>query len=661
MLSDDLLENALAYASLGYAVFPCVPGTKAPLTENGFKNATTDAAQIETWWTENPHANIGLPTDGLVVIDVDGSENAWLKGDARMMELWRGPVGHTPRGGLHHIFRQPAGKTWRNSASEIADNVDTRANGGYILVAPSIVKGASYTWHDDQTLYIQREQIPEPPAWLIELLNDLDRPKTSTPTKDGNDLPERQRNVSLSRLAGVMRRAGMTAAEILAAITQTNRDRCKPPLGQDEVNAIAASISRYEPDQIEVALIEDHYAQNMQAPDRTLFSTAVALSKVHPVLCAPIINGLLREGETMNIIAAPKMGKSWIVLDLALSLATGRDWLGFKTSAGRTLLLDNELHPETFSDRFRRVASSCGLSDEQISDSFCVRMLRGQLEGLDKMESYFNALPENYFKVIILDAFYRFLPKGMNENDNGAMADVYNTIDRVARRLKCAFVLIHHTTKGLQNEKSVTDVGAGGGAQSRAADCHLILRQHKEPNCISVDAVTRSWAPPEPFVIRQEFPLWRRDGSLQPDDLKKQVPKLKDAHVNTAGICGDKKQPAAAMSVEDFVSKFCGEAPRRKEHLVDEAVEAGVAPKTANDLLVRAERKGLIFAWTVARRVSFSTIQQPPAPTANEKRAAILADLRINPQSAAIIADKHNVTRQYVHKLKQELNTPEIP
>src|SRR5690606_34090622 len=47
----------------------------------------------------------------------------------------------------------------------------------------------------------------------------------------------------------------------------------------------------------------------------------------HPELRRPIIHNLLRQGETANLIAPSKVGKSWLVTDLALSLATGTPWL----------------------------------------------------------------------------------------------------------------------------------------------------------------------------------------------------------------------------------------------------------------------------------------------------------------------------------------------
>jgi hypothetical protein len=51
---DELLTAALRYAELGYRVFPCVPGTKAPLTEHGFHDASAEPEQIERWWAQHP-------------------------------------------------------------------------------------------------------------------------------------------------------------------------------------------------------------------------------------------------------------------------------------------------------------------------------------------------------------------------------------------------------------------------------------------------------------------------------------------------------------------------------------------------------------------------------------------------------------------------------
>jgi len=70
----SLAQAAAAYAAAGVAVFPCVPGTKRPLTRHGFTEASADPQRIARWWRRWPEANIGVPTgrpDGFDVLDVD--------------------------------------------------------------------------------------------------------------------------------------------------------------------------------------------------------------------------------------------------------------------------------------------------------------------------------------------------------------------------------------------------------------------------------------------------------------------------------------------------------------------------------------------------------------------------------------------------------------
>ncbi len=168
------LEVALEYAALGYKVFPCKAGQKIPATKNGRNDATTNPEQIEAWWKAWPEANIGLATDGLMVIDIDGPENPWPENPDDAIALASAPTSCTPSGGKHHVFRQPEGKAYRSTAGRLAKAVDTRADGGYIVVPPSrLADGGQYAWIEGLELDQALEDLPEPPAWLLAQLDAL--------------------------------------------------------------------------------------------------------------------------------------------------------------------------------------------------------------------------------------------------------------------------------------------------------------------------------------------------------------------------------------------------------------------------------------------------------------------------------------------------------
>ena len=82
------------------------------------------------------------------------------------------------------------------------------------------------------------------------------------------------------------------------------------------------------------------------------------LKKRFPVMRPVLIDGFLRIGETMNIIAAPKTGKSWLVTQLCVCVASGTDWFGHVCTPGRVLIIDNELHEETSANRIPLVVEA---------------------------------------------------------------------------------------------------------------------------------------------------------------------------------------------------------------------------------------------------------------------------------------------------------------
>lgn len=342
------------------------------------------------------------------------------------------------------------------------------------------------------------------------------------------------------------------------------------------------------------------------APVPTLEPVSVrTLVGKYPELRPPILHGLLREGETMNLISAPKVGKSWLVTDLALSIATGRDWLGqFQCERGDVLILDNELHGETSAHRIPKVAAARGIPIDAYADRIWVQNLRGHLQDVCTLGAYFQTLKPGRFKVIIMDAFYRFMPRDMDENDNGTMASLYNQIDRYADLLRCSFVLIHHTTKGNQSGKSVTDVGAGAGSQSRATDTHLVLRPHEEEDAFVLDAAVRSWPPCTPRCLRWSFPVWSPADDLDPTQLRADKPRKKAEEL---------PDPDAGWDAKRFASTFIKETPQPRDLILLTAEEAGLSARQAVKFLRQAEALGVVYRWQGNRnqQTQFSSIPNP--------------------------------------------------
>ena len=138
--SSRLLAAALEYADRGWPVFPCKLDKK-PYTSHGFKEATTDSEQIETWWAQWPEASIGIPTGAqtFLVLDVDprhGGHVSLAQLEQRHGELPLTRLVQTGGGGRQYYFQWP-GVLIRNSAGELGAGLDVRGDGGYVIAPPS--------------------------------------------------------------------------------------------------------------------------------------------------------------------------------------------------------------------------------------------------------------------------------------------------------------------------------------------------------------------------------------------------------------------------------------------------------------------------------------------------------------------------------------------
>jgi len=446
-MDTSLLDAALRYAELGYAVFPCRVGAKQPLVPHGFQDATRDAAQIQAWWTRWPDANVAIAAAGLVVVDIDPQGNGWPHDPERAAQLAAaGAVSLTPRGGRHYVFRRPPGKAWRCSTGQLALGVDLRTDGGYFLVPPSRTADGVYRWVPGLELDTPADGLPEPPAWLTARLDgtgDL----ASAP--GGLAIAEGQRNNALARLAGTMRRASMTHAEILAALRKVNTDRCRPPLPEREVERIAASVARYEPDQAVAILIHGLDAAPAQlAGVRFAGITSAELAAAEYTL-EYLIDGLLVRGQP-GIIAGPKKTlKTNLSIDLALSLAEGSMFLGrFNVPAAvRVGVMSGESGAATIQETALRIAAAKGRPLAEYEKAiWCFDV--PQLGHAQHMAALADFIAEHKLEVLILDPTYlMMLGLGDDAGNLFVVGRFLKSLGELAQSTGCTPLLCHHLRK----------------------------------------------------------------------------------------------------------------------------------------------------------------------------------------------------------------------
>ena len=129
---------------------PLAEDSKVPIADSsGFREATTDHGQIAGWWKGHPDRNIGVATGerSFDVLDIDKGKGGKPSGFKALNELQRAGLipqyrsaVETPGGGLHLIYKG----TGQRSSRLPDHSIDLRAEGGYVVVAPSKVDGRPY-------------------------------------------------------------------------------------------------------------------------------------------------------------------------------------------------------------------------------------------------------------------------------------------------------------------------------------------------------------------------------------------------------------------------------------------------------------------------------------------------------------------------------------
>lgn len=192
--ANDLFRECQRLIRLGQPVFPCRSTSvkaKAPMTTNGWKDATKDIKQVKSWWQRHGTASIGIPTGILWdVLDVDvkdGSDGRVHLPYLQSLGLLNGcqRLVRTPSGGWHLYFN--ATPTLTNKARGATLGLDVRAKGGYVLAPPSYLTDAVNSAGETYSGHYEEQEAPvggntDPLYWdlIVSALQPIN-PTTNQP------------------------------------------------------------------------------------------------------------------------------------------------------------------------------------------------------------------------------------------------------------------------------------------------------------------------------------------------------------------------------------------------------------------------------------------------------------------------------------------------
>ena len=186
------------------------------------------------------------------------------------------------------------------------------------------------------------------------------------------------------------------------------------------------------------------------------------------------VKGMIPEGETV-IAAPPKTGKSWLMLDMCLKVAEGKNFLGFETTKSDALYLALE-----DGDNFEQERLNIVLNGKEAPKNFhfvfsnVMPMNEGFLLQLEELLKQFPNV-----KIVVIDTL-QFIKYRQGKSESAYETD-YRTgrdLKEFAEKKSIAIVVVTHTTKMRYIDDDMANVSGTNGVTG-AADAVIVLGKEK--------------------------------------------------------------------------------------------------------------------------------------------------------------------------------------
>ena len=230
-----------------------------------------------------------------------------------------------------------------------------------------------------------------------------------------------------------------------------------------------------------------------------------------------VIDGVLYRAGKMIVGGTSKGRKTWSLMDLAASVATGGEWWGRQCNLGDVLYINFELQEFNFRQRMEAILKARKVKD---ASRIHVLNLRGQAADMTVLRPILErAIESRDFSLLIFDPIYKLIGS-RSENDAGDMADLMNEFEALAVDSGSALVFAHHFAKGAQGGKFAIDRMSGSGVLSRDPDAIMILSDHEEEDAYVCEATLRCFPAIPPFGLRWDYPQLKPCDDLDVEGIR---------------------------------------------------------------------------------------------------------------------------------------------
>jgi hypothetical protein len=204
-------------------------------------------------------------------------------------------------------------------------------------------------------------------------------------------------------------------------------------------------------------------------PLRPGLHSAAELQHIYFAPIKYVVQRFIAEGCTI-LAGRPKLGKSWLMLDAGLAVATGGTCFGGECEQGEVLYLALEDNHRRMQERIRKLLGS---DETWPSDFFYdVNWDRADRGGVTRIRNWLKGAGKP--RLVVVDVLAKFRSASGNENSYEADYGAVSELQTLASEFNVAIVIVHHIRKAGSDLDPFEKVSGTMGLTG-AADTTLVL------------------------------------------------------------------------------------------------------------------------------------------------------------------------------------------